>query len=109
MTEFALNNARLVLLVLAAIVLGALASLQNFPSQEDPPIKVREAYVETYFPGMDPVRVERLITRPLERAINKVIERDNTYSFSRTGVSIIHLEFERSSVRYAAVVAGFPE
>jgi multidrug efflux pump subunit AcrB len=94
MTEFSLNNARVVLLVIGAIVLGALASLQDFPSQEDPPIKVREAFVVTYFPGMDPVRVERLITRPLERAINKVIERDNTWSFSKTGVSIIHIELK---------------
>ena len=36
--------------------------------------------------------MERLITRPLERALNKVVERDNTWSYSRTGVSIIHIE-----------------
>ena len=92
LTAFALKNARLVLLVLGGLLLFGLHALQNFPSQEDPPILVREAVIITYYPGMDPHRVERLITRKIERRLAKVVEKKHLWSFSKTGTSVIHIK-----------------
>ncbi len=53
MTGFALRNQPLVFIVVIALVATSLSVLDNFPSQEDPPITVREAVVTTFLPGMD--------------------------------------------------------
>ncbi len=45
LTGYALKNQPLVIIVVFAMVVFAGMALQNFPSQEDPPITVREAVV----------------------------------------------------------------
>ena len=51
LTGFALRNQPLVLVICGALVVYSLA---DFPSQEDPPITVREAVVTTFMPGWRP-------------------------------------------------------
>jgi multidrug efflux pump subunit AcrB len=67
-------------------------TLQNFPSQEDPPITVREAVVTTFVPGMEAEDIELLVTRRIEKALARVPERDYIYSTSRDGVSTINIK-----------------
>ena len=43
-----------------ALVVFAGMALQNFPSQEDPPITVREAVITTFVPGMEAEDIELL-------------------------------------------------
>ena len=69
LTGFALRNQPLVAIVTLALVVFAGMALQNFPSQEDPPITVREAVVTTLAPGMDSEDVELLVTRHVEKAL----------------------------------------
>ena len=45
---FALRNQPLVLILVAALVAYSFSVLDDFPSQEDPPITVRECVVVTY-------------------------------------------------------------
>ena len=52
LTGFALRNQPLVLIVVLTLVVYSLSALNDFPSQEDPPITVREAVVVTFLPGM---------------------------------------------------------
>ena len=92
LTGFALRNQPLVLIVVVALVAFAGMALQNFPSQEDPPITVREAVVTTMMPGMEAEDVEQLITRRLEQALARIPERDYIYSWSRDGISIINIK-----------------
>ncbi len=102
LTGFALRNQPLVLTVVGAIVLFAFSVLDNFPSQEDPPITVREAVVMTFMPGMEADDVELLVTRPIEQALARIPERDYIYSWSRTGVSdvriVVHDRFEQDDL-----------
>jgi multidrug efflux pump subunit AcrB len=91
LTGFALRNQPLVLIVVVAIVLFSFSALQNFPSQEDPPITVREAVVQTFMPGMEAEDVELLITRTIEQALSRIPERDYIYSWSRNGASDVRI------------------
>ncbi len=91
LTGFALRNQPLVLILVGAIVAFAFSVLDNFPSQEDPPITVREAVVTTFMPGMEVEDVELLVTRPIEKALSRIPERDYIYSWSRNGVSDVRI------------------
>ena len=52
LTGFALRNQPLVLVSVFALAVYSVIALANFPSQEDPPITVRDAVVVTFVPGM---------------------------------------------------------
>jgi multidrug efflux pump len=92
LTAFALRNQPLVLIMVAAVVFYCASVLDDFPSQEDPPITVRDAVVVTFLPGMDAADIELLITRPIEKALARIPERDYIYSWSRNGYSEVRIK-----------------
>lgn len=92
LTGFALRNQPLVLTIVFALFAYSLTILPGFPSQEDPPITVRDAVVTTYMPGMDVRDVELLVTRPIERALARIPERDYVQSWSRHGYSEVRIK-----------------
>ena len=92
LTAFALRNQPLVLIVVAALVFYSISVMDDFPSQEDPPITVREAVVTTFVPGMDAEDIELLVTRTIEKALARIPERDYIYSYSRQGQSIVYIK-----------------
>jgi multidrug efflux pump subunit AcrB len=92
LTGFALRNQPLVLIIVIALVAYSLSILDNFPSQEDPPITVRDAVVTTFKPGMEATDVELLITRQIEQALARIPERDYIYSWSRNGHSEVRIK-----------------
>jgi multidrug efflux pump subunit AcrB len=92
LTGFALRNQPLVLILVGAFVAYSFGVLDNFPSQEDPPITVREAVVTTFVPGMEAEEIELLVTRTIEKALAEVPERDYIYSWSRNGQSEVRIK-----------------
>ncbi|MEM9694623.1 MAG: efflux RND transporter permease subunit [Myxococcota bacterium] len=66
----------------------------TLPAQEDPQFLVREAVVTTDHPGLAARRVELLITKPLERALNGIPEVKEIHSTSTHGKSVIHVKIE---------------
>jgi multidrug efflux pump subunit AcrB len=92
LTGFALRNQPLVLVVVGALVAYSLGVLGDFPSQEDPPITVREAVVVTFVPGMEAEDIELLVTRTIEQALASIPERDYVYSWSREGRSEVRIK-----------------
>ena len=96
LTGFALENSRLVSLVVVILVFAGIFNYLNFPSKEDPETTIREAVVTALYPGMSPRRIENLITRKLEKKIRLIPEVKHIKSSSRTGMSIIHVQvYER--------------
>ena len=94
LTGPALRNQPLLFMTVVAFVFFGLSALQNFPSQEDPPIMVREAVITTFYPGMDPVRVERIVSREIEKALARVTERKHISSYSWPGHSEVRIEVQ---------------
>lgn len=92
LTQLAYRNQRIVYAVVAILMAFGVYSYFNLPAQEDPAITIRQAIVQTSYPGLSPERVEELVTRPLERAIRRMPEVEEIRSSSVSGVSIIHVE-----------------
>ena len=92
LTGAALRNQPLVLILVGALVAYSLSVLGDFPSQEDPPITVRDAVVMTFVPGMEAEDIELLVTRTIEKALAEVPERDYIYSWSRNGQSEVRIK-----------------
>ena len=92
LTGAALRNQPLVLILVGALVAYSISVLGDFPSQEDPPITVRDAVVMTFVPGMEAEDIELLVTRTIEKALAEVPERDYIYSWSRNGQSEVRIK-----------------
>jgi len=92
LTGFALRNQPLVLVLVGAFVAYSVGVLGDFPSQEDPPITVRDCVVVTFVPGMEPEDIELLVTRTIEQALARIPERDYIYSWSRHGYSEVRIK-----------------
>ncbi len=81
---------------LVAVVLMGFGAFSYFdlPTRADPEVTIREAVVTTQHPGLSPLRVEKLITTPLEESIREMPEVDEIRSTSMPGRSIIHVQLE---------------
>jgi len=88
-TDFAIRNARLTILLLVLVAVAGVSVFLNYPSREDPSIVIRNANVTTQFPGMSPERVEALITKPIEKKLREIPEILHITSTSKTGVSLV--------------------
>ncbi|RKF07723.1 efflux RND transporter permease subunit [Oceaniradius stylonematis] len=96
LTQLAYRNQRIVYAIVAILMAFGAWSYFNLPAQEDPAITIRQAIVQTAYPGLSPERVEELVTKPLERAIRQLPEVEEIRSSSVSGLSIIHVEvFDR--------------
>lgn len=71
-SKWALNNQKLLVLIVAVLVFAGLFAYLQMPKLEDPEIVVRQAVVVGIYPGSSARQVEMEIADPLEKAIRKV-------------------------------------
>ena len=95
LTQIALENNRVTIVVLLVVVLMGLAGYQTMPRDSMPPYTVRVASVVTSFPGAGPERVEALITSKIEEVAQELPELKTVTSESRTGLSIVSVELKQ--------------
>ncbi len=99
------------LLMMAAILLGALAIVQT-PREEEPQIVVPFADVMVGLPGASPKEVEDRVTRPTERLLMELPGVEYVYSTSLPDMAMITVRFkvgddqERSMVKLYDALAG---
>ena len=91
-TRFALDANRLTIVFILTVILIGVSLFLDFPRQEDPPIVIRQVVVTAFFPGMDAVDIEELVTRRLETELRTLPELDNIWSDSMNGMAIIQAE-----------------
>ncbi len=89
LTKFALDNPRVVLLLVVFIFVAGIITYSHFPAREDPHFLLRKGVVTTYLPGANALTVERLVTKPLEEELRNLKEVKEVESLSRGGVSMI--------------------
>jgi multidrug efflux pump subunit AcrB len=88
-TKLALNNSRMSYVLVALIISLGLMVYADFPSREDPLIRINKAMIITQFPGLPPEKVEKLITQKIEEKLRELGEIEFINSTSKTGQSII--------------------
>ena len=91
-TQFAIQNSRLTILFLAAMVLAGVGTFLVIPSQEDPELTSRVAQIRASFPGMSTGQIENLIAKPLERKVKEIPELKEVRSIVSTGMVIVEVE-----------------
>ncbi|MCV6609879.1 MAG: efflux RND transporter permease subunit [Amphritea sp.] len=90
-TRYALQGNRVTIAMAVILCLLGIVLYQDFPSQEEPEINVREAVVSAQYPGLPPERVENLIIRQLEDAIRQIPEVKDIRSQASTGYAQINV------------------
>ena len=93
-TALAIDKNRITLVLVAILLISGLVAYFDLPKAQDPGFIVRVAVITTRLPGASPERVEQLVTDKIEKKIQEMPEVDFITSESRTGISIINVNFK---------------
>lgn len=93
-SKWALDNSKLINLLVAILIVGGILAYDAMPKLEDPAIKVKQAMVVTTYPGASAHQVELEVTDPLEKSINEMPSVNNIQSSSYADLSLITVELE---------------
>ncbi len=100
--EFALRQRFLILLLVAALIIGGSISFQHMPVDAYPDLSPPMVELITQWPGHAPEEVERLITIPLEVEMNGVPHMRVMRSISLYDLSDIIMTFDEGTDDYFA-------
>ncbi|MFS4491652.1 efflux RND transporter permease subunit [Maribacter sp. 2308TA10-17] len=92
LTQFSINNNRVVLSILGVVMLMGLVGYQSLSRDSMPPYTIRVASIVSSFPGASPERVEELVTDKIEKVAQELPELKKVTSTSRTGLSVVNVE-----------------
>ena len=98
--KISVNNPVLANLLMIIIIIFGFFAWINLPRELTPEIALQTATVTTLYPGASPEEVEKLVTAPIEDAIEENVNKINLLlSNSSEGRSIITVDFEEMSDR----------
>ena len=94
------NNPVLANMLMIIIIIFGLYAWINLPRELTPEIALQTATVTTLYPGASPEEVEKLVSAPIEDAIEENVNKINLMlSNSSEGRSVITVDFEEMSDR----------
>jgi len=93
-TDFALENKRIVYFLILILSLGGIVSFYFLSKLEDPEITVKRAVVVTGYPGATPNQVELEVTKVLEDEIRTMGDLEKVTSRSLSNYSEIQITLE---------------
>ena len=100
--DFALRN-RLLMIAFALLVVGwGIISFNNLPIDAFPDPTPPQVQVFTLVPGFVPEDVEKLVSFPIEAAMNGLPDVEEVRSMSKFGLSVVTVIFERGTDWYFA-------
>ncbi len=98
--KMSVNNPVLANLLMIIIIAFGVYAWINLPRELTPEIALQSATVTTLYPGASPEEVEKLVTAPIEDAIEENVSKINLlFSTSSEGRSVISIDFEEMSDR----------
>lgn len=94
LSSLAINNKKTVMVITILLLFAGLSSYISMPRESFPEIIIPEIYIGTPYPGNSALDIEKLITKPLEKEINKISSIDKLTSTSVQGYSTIRVSFK---------------
>ena len=91
---FSIRCRPIVVTMATLLMFWGVMSVATMPRREDPEYTVRTCAVTTVWPGAPTTKVEELITKPLEEAIDRIDEIDVVRSTTTVGLSTIYVDAE---------------
>ncbi|QPD05698.1 MAG: Cation efflux system protein CzcA [Candidatus Nitrospira kreftii] len=92
--RLSLEQRRIVLLAVAALMVGGVASFNHLPIDAFPDVTPVQVQVITRAPALAPPEIERLVTFPLEIELTNLPGKTELRSVSRFGISVITVVFK---------------
>jgi multidrug efflux pump subunit AcrB len=94
LSAFALKYRAIVVTIVGLLMILGVKAYVTMPRSEDPGYTVRTCLVSTSWPGAPTEKVEELITKKLEDAIDTIDEIDYLNSTTTVGLSTIYVNVE---------------
>ncbi len=92
-TKLALKQRTSVIVLTLLLALGGLATYVAIPKESFPSIEIPTIVITAMYPGVSPSDMESLVTKPIEKEVQKVNGIKEIRSTSTEGVSTIVVEF----------------
>ncbi len=92
--RWAINNRSTVISLIFVLVAFGVASFLTMSRREDPEFVIRTCVVTTHWPGASAMKMEELVTDPLEDALGGIAEVDDLRSKSMYGQSTIFVDLD---------------
>ncbi len=92
--EFALKQRLLIIAIAILVVALGIYSLNNIPIDAFPDVTNIQVMILSEAPGLSPVEVEKLVTFPIEVAMNGLPRLTEVRSISKFGLAVVTVVFE---------------
>ncbi|MGS2723252.1 efflux RND transporter permease subunit [Porticoccus sp. GXU_MW_L64] len=96
LTGFAIAKNRITFALVTVLFISGLSAYYALPKAMDPGFTVRTAVITSRLPGVAPERMEQLVTDKIEKKAQEMPEVDFIVSESRTGISVVNVNFKES-------------
>ncbi len=93
LSNWAINNKATVLVITVIILIAGITSYKAMPNESFPEVVMPQIFITTIYPGNSALDMEKLVTRPIEKEINKISGVDVIRSTSKQGFSSIDVKF----------------
>ena len=96
--KFSVKNSVLVNLLMIGLFIFGWISLNNMPTELNPPVSFNWVFITVTYPGASPIETENLIVDPMESEIKDVDDIDEIQSTAGEGYGFVLVKFKDISV-----------